>query len=231
MENLINLLLPQKCIICGKFGDVLCTSCTNNFEPLKTPYCIVCDRTSKSGLTHEKCKIVNKNAPTQVHSAFIYKNAVRDVIKKAKYGGKYFSGLKKLTHLAVNFVNMAEYNYRDYLIVPIPLNVKKFKTRGFNQASIISNIVARELNCKINNNLLTRTVFTAPQFEKNRKERFNSLEGVFSCSDSLEGSKLLIVDDVCTTGATLLQAAKTLYSAGAEDVRCFTLAKSVKRNA
>lgn len=135
--------------------------------------------------------------------------------------------LKSLTKHACDFISKYRLDLAGFIVMPIPVSVEKFRSRGFNQAELVSKIVAQVFNLLHESNGLKRGKHTLAQYEKSRKERFANVAGVFALNKNVEGHKVLLVDDICTTGATLLEASKTLYSGGAVDVRCFTLAKKV----
>jgi ComF family protein len=123
--------------------------------------------------------------------------------------------------------------FEGFTVIPIPMNKDKYKERGFNQAEIIAKSVSREFKLSYNDTYLVRVRSTKAQYEYDRKRRFANVKGAFAVAkpatsdSSVSGKKILLVDDICTTGATFLEAAKTLYQAGAAEVRCFSLSRKV----
>jgi competence protein ComFC len=178
------------------------------------------------GRTHLSClKNRNYQAPLAIFSAFEYSETVRKCIKTAKYKRKIFAPLKILALEALKIMSKTETGFERYLVVPIPLSKKRSKSRGFNQAGIVAGLLANNLSLTFHKDLLQRTKETTAQYERNRKERFANLRNAFICHKDLTGKKILLVDDICTTGATLLEGSKALFQAGAEEISCFTLAK------
>lgn len=107
------------------------------------------------------------------------------------------------------------------VVVPVPLHVRKFLRRGYNQSRYIAQGVAAELGCGCDHRSVARVVHTQSQTSKNRRERWENVEAAFAVRDaeSLRGRHVLIVDDVLTTGATIVSLAQALLMATGHDVR------------
>ena len=119
-------------------------------------------------------------------------------------------------------------SFQEVVCVPIPLSKEKYSNRGFNQALLIALTLAKGYKLTIDESLLTRIKGTKAQHAINREERFRNVSGCFGAPEErVEGKRILLVDDICTTGSTFLEAAKTLYRAGAREVRCFALSKKL----
>jgi len=113
------------------------------------------------------------------------------------------------------------------LIIPVPLHRSKLVERGFNQAELLSKILAAGLNKEISCNNLYRVKKTSSQFKLKKTERFKNVEHGFACRypDALYGKSILLVDDIFTTGATLNECAFSLKEAGAKTVTALTMAR------
>ncbi|MBI2620939.1 ComF family protein [candidate division WWE3 bacterium] len=192
---------------------------------VKEGFCIVCQSPAVDGFTHALCSAGAK-VPTGVFSCFIYDGAVAECIKRAKFGEKEFAVLKKLTVEGARWAKKTGVVYKNLVVVPIPLSNRKLRERGFNQSSIISEVVTKEFSLEIRSDLLARIKDTVSQSKSGKVERQINLAGAFKAR-SLNSSenRILLVDDVCTTGATILEASKALYEAGAHEVFCFTLSR------
>lgn len=223
MEKLYQLIFPQKCFICQQEYALVCKKCEAELPYSEYFYCLVCGKPSLSGETHRLC--LKEKTPNGVFSAFKYEGPIRLGIKKSKYHSSHFSVLKKLTELACLYAQLCGVEYEEVGVVPIPLSKKKMRSRGFNQAQKISEVLCKEFSIEHRPNYLRRVVDTKVQYEFGRKERFDNLQGAFSCEYDLSGKNLLLVDDICTSGATFLEAGRVLYNAGAKEVSCFSLAK------
>jgi ComF family protein len=112
------------------------------------------------------------------------------------------------------------------VLIPVPLHPRKLKQRGYNQSEWIAKGIALTLNKPLMVNNLTRDIFTNTQTRKNRFERWQNVEGIFSVNNPSEivQKHILVVDDVITTGSTLEAAVVTLLQAGAAKVSIATLA-------
>lgn len=114
------------------------------------------------------------------------------------------------------------------LIIPVPLHKRKLRWRGFNQAELLAQEVAAYYNLPLLNNVLIKTKRTKPQVELTEEQRKENIKGVFQCSrpELIKNKKILLIDDVATTGSTLSECARVLKEAGAKEVRKLFLAKT-----
>ena len=148
--------------------------------------------------------------------------------EKAVYELK-FSGNRAIARAAAELsapLLLAEkFDYIDY-IVPVPLHYRRFFKRGYNQSEVIASMLAKQLN-KPYKNLLKRTRSTQRQATLSREERLKNLQGAFAVKKPahVSGKKILLVDDVLTTGATLHACAEALQQAGSAEILVFTLAR------
>lgn len=227
MDNLLNIIFPPKCLFCNRVGDVFCDYCLSECLLLNPQYCVVCDRPSVSGGTHKNCLVCGM--PSQSVSVYLYAGKVRECIKYSKYGPKQFAAMEKLSHEAGALA--FEWSFVDfdgYICTPIPISKRKAAYRGFNQAELIAKTLSRKFGLAYANSILSRVKDTRAQFGLSRRQRFENLSGSFVCERvTVQNRKFLLIDDVCTTGATFLEASKALYRAGAADVKCFSLSKKV----
>lgn len=122
------------------------------------------------------------------------------------------------------YVSLFSHNFR---LVPIPLAASRQKWRGFNQAEILCQAISKELSIPVID-LLIRQKTTKTQKDLKRSERLQNVKGVFAINQTenpVRGQNFIVVDDVITTGSTIVEAAKTLKSAGAGQVWCLTVAR------
>lgn len=232
MDNLINLIFPPKCLVCSRVERLVCCKCIESCKTVGQDICVVCEKESLFGITHKQC--TGKTPVKRFITIFEYDGVVRKVIKTSKYGSKQFLALKLLTKYGVNLLNPETLEYlKNSVLVPIPLNRAKEKARGFNQVDLICKELAFKTGCKIARNVLIRKKETLAQFENDRRARFKNLEGAFELSEKARllhtDTKFVIVDDICTTGATVLEASKNLNGYGFSNITVFTLSKRFKR--
>jgi len=190
--------------------------------------CLVCNRASIDGLTHPGCK--GKYTIDGAFCAVAYKGIVKKLIYNFKYK-PYLSDLKKfLTELFYESIIQQEVFQKALrfspILVPIPLSQKRLKARGYNHAELLSEGLSRNLNLKLSE-VLQRTKETKSQFGLKLKERKENVKEAFilNTSYSILNTNVLLVDDILTTGSTLLEAARILKRNGAKRVWGLTLAR------
>jgi ComF family protein len=112
-------------------------------------------------------------------------------------------------------------------VVPVPLHAARQRERGYNQAALLAHRVGRRAGAPVHPNALRRVRATAVQMSLNASDRKTNVAGAFECADqAMRGKQVLLIDDVCTTGATLDACAVALRSAGAASVRGLALART-----
>ena len=111
------------------------------------------------------------------------------------------------------------------IIIPVPLHEKRFKERGYNQAELLAEYVSRYTNVPLDTTSLTRTRNTKKQSSLTGIERITNVEGAFSCNGDMRGKRIVILDDIYTTGNTIQSCAAPLKAAGADQICAVTLAK------
>lgn len=218
------LLFPKKCIGCGKFGGYVCQECEVGMWE-EEQICPSCCRNSRYGLLHPTC-----TGPLDgLTCLWVYEGLTRKLIQKIKYGGFYDSLEFLISNFKLSnqpeFFNFLKFLNQKPVVVPIPLHTNRLRKRGFNQAEMIANLVARSWTLDARN-LLIRTKDTSQQVGKTRNERLKSMDGAFALKSSIKDlGSILLVDDVWTTGATMSEAAKVLKKTGCSQVWGFVLAR------
>jgi ComF family protein len=158
----------------------------------------------------------------------VYDGSLLEAIHRFKYTGK--------TPLSRPLSLLARETFCQFwgekaidLLIPVPLHVKRLRDRGFNQALLLAKRWAKLENLSLDPFALLRTRWTEPQTSLSRNERKKNIKGAFAVKEpeSVRGERLLLVDDVYTTGATVNECARVLMNAGAEFVDVLTLARAV----
>ncbi|MCP4540987.1 MAG: ComF family protein [Chloroflexi bacterium] len=113
------------------------------------------------------------------------------------------------------------------VVVSVPLHAARFRERGYNQAALLAREMARRTGLSVNEKVLIRQRATVSQIELDASQRKENVRAAFCCSgDELAGKRVLLIDDVCTTGATLEACAIALYDEDALSVQALTLARA-----
>lgn len=231
MENLLKYLFPPKCVFCGSEGEIFCGTCLAECSLLPTQYCLLCDLPSESGYTHKHCTEKAKvPVPSRLLCVYSYSGKVRDCIKFSKYGAKQFLSLRQLCREAAGVYDEMWGVPTTDLCLPIPSSPKKLASRGFNQANMIAEEFSKKFHLSLNKNLLIRVRNTEAQHTQDREGRRENVRGSFAVTNpsEIKEKKILLVDDISTTGATFIESAKVLYTAGAAEVQCLALSKREK---
>jgi len=150
----------------------------------------------------------------------LYEGVLAEAINQLK-----FHGLKRLSKPLGRLLHSMEIPVIDG-IVPVPLNAKSLRERGFNQSLLIARVVSRIRKIPLLMDVLIKKKETPPQIGLSANERLLNLKDAFEVRGDIRGLRILLVDDVMTTGATVTECSKQLIKADAEDVIVLTLARS-----
>ena len=232
ISSIVDVVLPNLCSLCGRSvlhkHLSLCPPCLKEIRFINDPICPVC------GLPFDSKEVENHSCPgcekkkVYFHKARgvgRYQGSLLEAIRLFKYRGKTNLAKTLGAMLARYPIDFSLY----HLIVPVPLHVKRLRERGFNQALILSREIERSHSLRIDIFNLKRVRYTRSQVELNEKERIQNIMGAFMVKDPgvFKGLRILLIDDIFTTGATVNECAKVLRKAGVERVDALTLAKVV----
>jgi ComF family protein len=153
-----------------------------------------------------------------------FEGVLRDAIHHLKYRGRAVLA-KTLGSLMATY--WMQHPIDCDIVMPVPLHASRLRERGYNQAALLAREMAQQIGLVVDEHTLIRERATSPQVELNAKQREENVRAAFCCTGSGPVSKqVLLIDDVCTTGATLQACATALYQAGALKVRALTLARA-----
>ncbi len=154
-------------------------------------------------------------------SLFFYSGSVRELIKRLKFSKK-MSAVRALSQLGLPILSQSLLPAFD-IIVPMPLSKKRLRERGFNQCLELLRAMFKEKQEKISLDALIKVKETPPQSGLGREERKKNIRGAFKASQrKVRGKSVLLFDDIYTTGATAMEASRTLKSAGAKNIFLLT---------
>lgn len=227
MHNLLNYLFPTKCLVCGRPPTSLCSNCLYCFKACE-PICLVCGRSSPKGLTHQGC--FSNSVPKQTLCHYSYQSDYRQVFLKTKYGPKLFGVYSALIR---NIPREIFEGLEPCIIVPVPIHANRLRDRGFNQAEKIAVLLNKRLGheFKVETNALFRRQSTDRQHLLGKSARQQNIQGSFYCNpQKVFGRRILLVDDIITTGSTLLECSRVVLESGAAEVKCFGLSFREKSN-
>ena len=226
LGNTKDYLFPLFCLGCDLEGVWLCEDCIKKISLNGVWCCPVCHRDGRVGFCCEQCD--KKSALERHVAATTYKESSLAGRLISAYKYEYAEDVKSaLSRLVRVFLLEYKDHFLDFdMVIPVPLHKRRFAERGYNQAKIISGILADEL-CLGSENLLKRNRATKQQVKLSRAERLVNVKDAFEIRKEvdLSGKKILLVDDVYTTGSTMNECAKTLRGSGALNVVGFSLAR------
>lgn len=233
IKFIVNGIYPPACPICGKptdkklsvdfltwqdYGDV-CSDCMDKVKPVNKARCMKCGKfldNDESEFCYD-CKHT-KHEYTQCIAALPYEGEIKQSIYRFKYGG--------CREYAWWYANIIEKHcgrqiqiWNPDVIVPVPMYRAKVKVRGFNQAELVAQNLSKLLNIDINSQLLFRIRKTAPMKKLHAIERTKNLENAFLARQKMiKYNKILLLDDIYTTGATLDACASALKRQGVKEI-------------
>jgi len=254
LKIIIQIIYPTKCLECKKIfslkknghqspnlnensnerplSSYFCDDCLTEITPTSSPMCTMCGEIFKSreGIDHlcASCYIKSKKF-NMARAAVLYDGVMKSAIKKFKFNNKL--------QLQSVFEKMIEETYLKYwkntnidIAIPVPLHIKRFRQRGFNQAYLlIKNWNENASMPVVDYNILFRKRNTKPQSTLSSKDRAKNVKNAFNVENAhkIKDKKILLVDDVYTTGSTVNECARELLKNGAERVDILTLARTV----
>jgi competence protein ComFC len=221
----LDLLFPPACGGCGKIGSHWCVECQQHVQILNGTLCEVC------GLPQDTDGICNTCRAERPHFHALRAWVVfEDPIRKALLRLKYYRNFSLGDALAVQMTDFVrDLNWPIDMLIPIPLGRQRMKERGYNQAGMIAEPLARALGIEFAPKALVRSKETRSQVGLSKQERQKNVLGVFQAT-GVSGKTILVLDDVSTTGSTLSSSAEALLSSGASDVYALTVARALPRH-
>jgi ComF family protein len=211
----LDLIFPARCIGCGEGSSLLCAACRLALPEAANPRCMRCWRPQAASNTCSSCR-AEPPAFDGLRAAFVHTGVARELVRGLKYRG--------MTALAEPMGSLLAGAMREHrlvvdLVVPVPLSGLRRRTRGYNQAEELARALGRAAGLPVWPKALERTRHTAPQAGSGAEERLRNVAGAFRVrDDEVNGRRVLIVDDVTTTGATLSACSDALKGAGAQAV-------------
>ncbi|MDO8601536.1 MAG: phosphoribosyltransferase family protein [bacterium] len=229
-EFLLDTLFQPHCKTCATplTGPAkrytICASCLDAIQIETTLCCVIC----RARLADDT-RVCHSSAPLRLAAVGRYSDErLRSLVTRIKYR-RHTSAMSALAVLIDRYLGNLSFDFTNYHVIPIPLHVERERKRGFNQSMLIAEIIAERLHLPLLKNELIKTKSTPPQAKtENLKERVKNLSGCFTVLQpkDVAGKKILLVDDVCTSGTTLIEAAQTLKQAKARNIIGFVIAKT-----
>jgi len=225
IELAVDSFFPRRCVGCGKVGSFLCPQCLGKLPRLLPPLCPRCGRSQASGIICPSCR-QRKTEIDGIRSPFRFDELIRKAIHELKY-----RNLKAISPCLAEL--LADYLRSNPLpgeaLVCVPLHPRRLRERGYNQSSLLARELGRRIDLPVIEDCLIRVKQAQPQVRAiDVEERRRNVADAFACCDEkVSGKQIILIDDVCTSGATLESCAETLKNKGATSVWGLTLAREI----
>ena len=226
ISRFLNILYPSLCPSCGNASDQwthspVCSACWSQIKKYTGPSCAICALPMVSEHARICGQCMQKAPPfSRVIAYGLYDGVLAEAIHQFK-----FHRVRRLSRPLGNLLLDLDMPDADG-IIPVPLRKKGLIERGFNQSLLISHIIAKRTGISLFTDSLRKTKDTAPQIGLSARERLMNLKNAFEVQGNVTDLRLLLVDDVITTGATVRECSKMLLKAGAKEVTVLALARA-----
>lgn len=235
LDTILHWVFPVDCAACERPATdrrlpYFCRACWESIRPIDRPLCPACGHPFDSPLAlayspEHRCRACREKPPRfdRALSPYRYEGVLEQAIRLFKYRRRDTLAAP-LTDLMLVWADRLP---SVDLVMPVPLHPDRLRTREFNQSLLLADRVARRLGLPLSFDHLLRVRKTRPQTELDRKDRARNVRRAFAVRDphGLEDRRVLLVDDVLTTGATVNDCARALRRAGAASVAVLTLAR------
>jgi ComF family protein len=237
LKAFLDILFPPRCHFCKEFIPMadylhLCARCLEACRLIRSPLCKICGVPfyTDVGEDHLCGRCIDRTPPfASARAAALFEGPVRELIHRLKYNHRV-QHRRPLARLAVRRLAPFVAESQIDLVIPVPLHVKRLRQRGFNQAALLGEVLAREWGLPLMRRNLRRIRWTEPQINLSHAERAANVKDAFSVIDPLliRDKRLILVDDVYTTGSTVSECSRVLTDAGASAVFVVTIARAVQ---
>ena len=233
VDGLLDFVYPRniECILCGEPIEKtekysICASCKIQIQLVDKKACKKCGKSLEELYLPEVCHdcLLTNHFFTTGYTCVLYDEEIKKLIYRLKYGKKRYLAY----HMAEMMTAKLKENKVEQMdwIIPVPLHINKKRQREFNQAEIIGYYISRQTGWDVDGKNLIRIKDTATQNKLSREERKSNMKNAFQVLDSskIKAKKILLVDDIYTTGSTLDSCSKELLRAGAQEIHVITFA-------
>ncbi len=222
-DKALHLLLPPACVVCRRPGAIICQGCESSLTFFSPEACPGCGRRLPApGLPCAWCG--GRMRPLrEIRAVCRFEGAAQAAVHALKYDGLFGVAQPLGAMMAARY---PPWRQAPHMAIAIPLHPERVRERGYNQATHLARRLCREVGLPLDEGALWRTRNTAPQVGLSRSERRQNVAGAFAAdAERVRGKRLLLIDDVCTSGATLAAAAEALLESGATGVSAYCFAR------
>ncbi len=224
-RNCASLVMAPRCRGCGgpllcHVNPFLCAECSDNVSWVEDGACRGCGYPAGQYANHAedcfRCRDGRIGLDGAIGAAR-YSGGAKEIVTRLKYRGEQelavpIGRVMTARHRESHFFGLTD------LVVPVPLHAKRHRERGYNQSAMLARFVAKDAGLPVDDRVIVRIRETVPQIHLQREKRLINLIGAFTGRKSVAGKRILLVDDVMTTGATMAACVEALREAGAAKV-------------
>lgn len=225
---LAHIILPRTCAHCrrdlpARQEEPLCPDCRKALLPVEPPFCLRCGQPLSRA--QALCPACDRRpwACRTIRAAFLYAGPMPGLVHGFKYRGRRTAALAAGAWMGAHMARFPELSGY-HALVPVPLHPARLRERGYNQAELLAEALAPACGLPVRQ-FLRRGRHTRPQWDLDKEARRRNLKDAFLTAGQVRGQRLILVDDVCTSGASLEECARVLHRAGARQVAGYVLAR------
>ena len=211
LEKIIELIFPTTCVICGKINkEPLCKKCNVKIEKL---------------LIAKRIEVIGKNFDEFIYF-FKYEGIIREKIIQYKFNEKSYL-YEAFAKIIINNKKICKFIKNYDIIIPVPISKQRLRERGYNQSELIAKKIAKKIGIEYSKNILIKEKDTKAQSSLNRQEREQNIYNAYKLVDKekIKGKKILLFDDIYTTGNTVNECSRILKLARVGKIAVLTIAK------
>lgn len=236
LSYIVDLVLPHRCPGCGQptavvrpsTDEVFCAICADSIEPCVTPLCSLCGVPLPRGTRNRRCGecLADPLPISSIRAPFLYGGAMAQALLRLKRlrSSWVAAPLGRMLARAATDAGLVD------VIVPVPLHPSTLRRRGYNQAALLAVSVGKRIERPMAADLLVRVRETEDQRSLAKAARQRSVERAFDATakgrETIKGRRILLIDDVVTTGATVTACAKAILREGAREVAVLAMART-----
>ncbi|MFN8498050.1 MAG: ComF family protein [Anaerolineae bacterium] len=220
-EAALDILFPPRCVICNHAAEWLCAACQRNIIPLTEPWCPRCLSPQPTHTLCDTCRDAEVALDGLV-AVGVHDGVLRAAILAFKYGNRPMLAAA-LSHL---LIEAAPGSLNGCIVMPVPSHPRRVAQRGYDHTHLLAYRVAAGLGLPYDRNCLTRARYTPPQVGRTAQERHANVADAFRVAPLTGSPRILLVDDVYTSGSTMRACAKELLAHGASGVMGAVIARA-----
>ena len=228
LEQAIGWLAPPHCLVCGDEGMVLCDSCSTSEISAFGGRCWHCSALSQFGRACPGCR--HTGGPRAVWISTTYEGVAQELVQAYKFGQQRAAAeplARAMSQVLLGSYGKPAVKAQDYLVVPVPTATSRLRQRGFDHSALLAKLIARKIDGRFY--LALGRLGQNRQLGTSRAQRLAQPAGQYFArqTSAVNGRNILLIDDVLTTGGTLIECARVLRAAGANHVDALVFAKKL----